>query len=128
MPDRRTLKDMARTLLEEAGYTDVNEAARVSPGVTVNFRGTGPDGTTRIFELGGVNTPARPGLSRVETVWKSIAKAAICHEVSPEIDVVVLTVGTIRGGPLAAVTGEGGPITAVIDASRDDALERILEL
>ncbi len=128
LPDRRTLKEMARTLLDDAGYTAVDEAARVSPGVTVNFRGVGPDGVTRIFELGGVNTPARPGLSRVENVWKSIAKAAICHEVSPEVDVVVLTIGTIRGGPLAAVTGDNSPIAAVIDASRDDALERIAEL
>ena len=128
LPDRRTLKDMARTLLDEAGYTDVDEAARVSPGVTVSFRGVGPDGVTRIFELGGVNTPARPGLSRVENVWKSIAKAAICREVAPDVDVVVLTIGTIRGGPFAAVSGDGGSITAVIDASRKDALERILAL
>jgi len=128
LPDRRTLKDMARTLLDEAGYVDVDEAARVSPGVTVSFRGVGPDGVTRIFELGGVNTPARPGLSRVDNVWKSIAKAAICREVAPETDVIVLTVGTVRGGPLAAVTGEGCPIAAVIDASRPDASERLLDL
>jgi site-specific DNA-methyltransferase (adenine-specific) len=128
VPDRRTLKDMARTLLNEAGYTGIDEAARVSPGVTVSFRGIGPDGVTRVFELGGVNTPARPGLSRVENVWKSIAKAAICREVAPDVDVVVLTVGAIRGGPLAAVSGDERLIAAVIDASRKDALERILAL
>ncbi len=127
-PDRRTLKEMARTLLDAAGYSAVEEAARVSAGVTVSFRGVGPDGVTRIFELGGVNTPARPGLSRVENVWKAIAKAAICQAVAPDIAVVVLTVGTIRGGPLAAVSGEGGPITAVIDVNRDDALARLLDL
>lgn len=128
LPDRRTLKEMVRTLLDEAGYTSVDEAVRVSPGVTISFRGVGPDGVTRLFELGGVNTPARPGLSRIENVWKSIAKAAICRQVIPDIDVVVLTVGTIRGGPLAAVSGDGGPITAVIDVDRDDALERLAEL
>lgn len=128
LPDRRTLKDLARELLDEAGYTDVDEAARVSPGVTVSFRGTGPDGIVRCFELGGVNTPARPGLSRIEYVWKTIAKAAICREVDPDVDVVVLTVGTIRGGPLGAVTGDDRPITTIIDVSRDDALERVQAL
>ena len=128
LPDRRTLKEMARTLLDEAGYTDVNEPARVSPGVTVNFRATSPEGVVRIFELGGVNTPARPGLSRVENVWKAIAKAAICREVEPDTDVIILTVGTIRGGPLAAVSGENGPIAAVIDASQPDAVDRIRSL
>ncbi|WP_394944050.1 DNA-methyltransferase [uncultured Ilumatobacter sp.] len=127
-PDRRTLKEMARTLLDEAGYTDVNEAARVSPGVTVNFQATSPEGVVRIFELGGVNTPARPGLSRVENVWKAIAKAAICREVRPDTDVIILTVGTIRGGPLAAVSGANGLITAVIDASQPDAVDRIRSL
>ena len=128
LPDRRTLKEMARTLLDEAGYTDVNEPARVSPGVTVNFRATSPEGVVRIFELGGVNTPARSGLSRIENVWKAIAKAAICREVEPDTDVIVLTVGTIRGGPLAAVSGDNGPITAVIDASQPDAVDRIRAL
>ena len=128
LPDRRTLKEMARTLLEDAGYADVQEAARVSPGVTVSFRGIGPDGAVRIFELGGVNTPARPGLSRVDNVWKVIAKAAICREVAPDVEFVVLTVGTVRGGPLAAVSGDGGPIAAVIDAGTDDAVDRILAL
>lgn len=128
IPDRRTLKEMARTLLGEAGYVDVVEAARVSPGVTVSFRALGPDGVTRIFELGGVNTPARAGLSRIENVWKVIAKAAICRQVDPDTDVVVLTVGTIRGGPLAAVSGDGGPVTAVIDVNLDDAGERIAAL
>jgi DNA modification methylase len=128
LPDRRTLKEMARTLLDEAGYTDVTEPARVSPGVTVNFRATSPEGVVRIFELGGVNTPARPGLSRVENVWKAIAKAAICREVEPDTDVIILTVGTIRGGPLAAVSGDNGPITAVIDASQPDAVDRIRSL
>ncbi len=128
LPERRTLKELARTLLDEAGYTDVEEGVRVSPGVTISFKATGPGGVTRFFELGGVNTPSRPGLSRLDYVWRSIAKAAICHEVAPDVDVVLLTVGTIRGGPLAAVTGDNGLITSIVDASSDDALERMRDL
>ena len=120
--DRRTLKEMARTLLDAAGYTHVDDNARVAPGVTVSFRATSPDGVVKLFELGGTHTPARPGLSRIDAVWRVIAKAAVVAEATPEAEFVVLTSGTVRGGPLAAVVGEGRPISAVVDVTRDDAV------
>ncbi len=82
--DRRTLKEMARTLLDEAGYTDLDEAVRIAPGVTVSFRATSPSGVVRLFELGGTHTPARPGLARIDAVWRVIAKAAVAAEAMPE--------------------------------------------
>ena len=121
--DQRTLKEIARTLLDEAGCTDVVENARVAPGVTVGFRATGPDGVERLYELAGVNTPARPGLSRIDAVWRTIAKASVAREVEPATPFVVLTPGAVRGGPMAAVVGEGRPIAQVIDVTGDDVLE-----
>jgi site-specific DNA-methyltransferase (adenine-specific) len=119
--DRRTLKEMARALLDDAGYTDVEESVRIAPGVTVSFRATGPDGVVRLFELGGTHTPARPGLSRVDALWRVVAKAAVAQQVARGLDFVVLTAGTVRGGPLAAVVGAGRPIDAVVDMTRADA-------
>jgi site-specific DNA-methyltransferase (adenine-specific) len=119
--DRRTLKEMARALLDEAGYTGVEESVRLAPGVTISFRATGPDGAVRLFELGGTHTPARPGLSRVDALWRVVAKAAIAQQVVPGSEFIVLTSGTVRGGPLAAVVGEGRPIAAVVDLTRADA-------
>ena len=75
-----------------------------------------------MFELGGTHTPARPGLSRIDAVWRVIAKAAVAAEAMPDVEFVVLTSGTVRGGPLAAVVGEGRPISAVVDVTRDDAV------
>ena len=124
-PDRRTVKEMARALLDEAGFTDVEDGVRISPGVTVSLRATGPDGVSRLFELGGVNTPARPGLGRIEAVWRTIAKASVAREVGRPEPFVVLTVGTVRGGPMAAVTGNGHPVAAVVDMTRPDAVERL---
>ena len=124
-PDRRTVKEMARALLDEAGFTDVEDGVRISPGVTVSLRATGPDGVSRLFELGGVNTPARPGLGRIEAVWRTIAKASVAREVGRPEPFVVLTVGTVRGGPMAAVTGDGHPVAAVVDMTRPDAVERL---
>jgi site-specific DNA-methyltransferase (adenine-specific) len=124
--DRRTLKEMARALLDAAGFVDVEENVRVAPGVTVSFRAGGLDGKARLFELGGAHTPARPGLSRLDAVWRTIAKAAIAHQTTPATEFVVLTSGSVRGGPLAAVVGDGGPIAAVIDVTGHEALERLV--
>ena len=126
--DRRTLKEMARTLLDDAGFVDVEENVRVAAGVTVSFRAVGPDGTARLFELGGAHTPARPGLSRLDAVWRTIAKAAIAHQAAPGTEFVVLTSGSVRGGPLASVVGGDGPISAVVDVAGTEAVERLVAL
>jgi DNA modification methylase len=126
--DRRTLKEMARTLLDAAGFVDVEETVRIAPGVSVSFRAIGPDGTTRLFELGGVHTPARAGVARIDAVWRTIAKAAIARESAQGVEYVVLTSGSVRGGPLASVVGEGGPIAAVIDVTRPEALDRLVDI
>jgi site-specific DNA-methyltransferase (adenine-specific) len=81
-----------------------------------------------LFELGGVHTAARAGLSRIDAVWRTIAKAAIARETAPEVDYIVLTSGSVRGGPLATVVGDGRPIAAVIDVTRPEAVERLVDV
>lgn len=130
-PDRRTVKEMARTLLADCGFETLDDNVRVAPGVTVSVRGTRTDGTSQVFEFGGVNTPSRPGMNRIDTVWKTIAKAAILQQSTIDDiagqSLIVLTAGTVRGGPLAAVTGAGRPIAAVIDMTLLDAAELLAE-
>jgi len=126
LPDRRTVKDMARSLLAKCGFETLDDNARVAPGVTVSVRGTRPDGLTQLFEFGGVHTPSRPGMSRIDTVWKTIAKASIVREADGGESLIVLTSGTVRGGPLSTVTGEDKPIAAVIDLTLDDAADRLV--
>ncbi len=123
--ERRTLKEIARTLLDEAGFVEIEENIRLSPGVTVSFRAVGPDGVARLFELGGTHTPARPGLARIDVVWRTIAKASIVHQVAPGIEFVVLTSGSVRGGPMASVSGAGRPIARVVDVTAPDAPGRL---
>lgn len=126
--DPRTLKEIARTFLADAGFEALDDNVRIAPGVTVSVRGTRSDGATRNFEFGGVNTPSRPGMSRIESVWKTIAKASILNEAGDGDGLIVLTTGTVRGGPLAAVTGSNKPIAAVIDMTLPDALERLADV
>jgi site-specific DNA-methyltransferase (adenine-specific) len=123
--DTRTLKELARSVLDAAGHTDVEENVRVAPGVTVSLRARGRDGVVRLFEIAGTHTPARPGLARIDTVWRTIGKAAIARESMPDTEFVVLTSGTVRGGPLAAVVGPGRPISAVVDVTRPDAVDAL---
>jgi site-specific DNA-methyltransferase (adenine-specific) len=80
---------------------------------------------SQLFEFGGVHTPSRPGMSRIEVVWKTIAKASILRESETGESLIVLTSGTVRGGPLASVTGSGRPIEAIIDMTLPDAAERL---
>jgi hypothetical protein len=46
----------------------------------------------------------------------------------PEIEFVVLTSGSVRGGPLATVVGAGGPIATIVDVTRPEALERLVAI
>ncbi|MFK8024052.1 MAG: site-specific DNA-methyltransferase [Ilumatobacter sp.] len=129
LPDRRTVKEMAKSLLADCGFDELDDNARVAPGVTVSVRGTRADGVSQLFEFGGVNTPARPGMNRIDQVWKTVAKAAVLRESNNDAvagqSLVVLTAGAVRGGPLATVTGAGRPIAAVIDMTSPDAAERL---
>lgn len=125
LPDRRTVKDMARSLLADCGFDTLDDNPRIAPGVTVSIRGQRADGVSQLFEFGGVHTPSRPGMTRVEAVWKTIAKASILRENGGDESLIVLTSGTVRGGPLSTVTGAGKPIAAVIDMTLDDAAERL---
>ncbi|MEP6298292.1 MAG: site-specific DNA-methyltransferase, partial [Ilumatobacter sp.] len=131
LPDRRTVKEMARTLLAECGFDTLEENVRVAPGVTVSVRAGRSDGVSQVFEFGGVNTPSRPGMNRIDTVWKTIAKAAVLQESTVDgvagQSLIVLTAGTVRGGPLATVTGPGRAIAAIIDMTLDDAADRLSE-
>ena len=125
LPDLRTLKEMARTLLSTSELDEIEENVRIAPGVTVSARGRTSDGRPQHFEFAGVHTPARPGTARLESVWKCIAKASLLREADPGSGLIVLTSGTVRGGPLSSVTGQGRPISAIIDVTQHDAGERL---
>lgn len=125
LPDQRTLKELARDLLVECGVEEFDENVRIAPGVTVSALVARSGRPPLHVEFAGVHTPSRPGLSRLEAIWKSIAKAAILRETDPAASLIVLTSGSVRGGPLGTVTGEGKPIAAVIDVTRPDAHERV---
>jgi hypothetical protein len=89
--------------------------------VQPTFRCRAADGTTWWFEVAGGRTGSRPGLLRLEHLWKAIAKGAVVAAAEPTHRYGVLAWGlpsSASGGKaLDTVTGPGKPVAAVVDLS-----------
>jgi site-specific DNA-methyltransferase (adenine-specific) len=125
-------KDLAKWLLNEAGFTQLDDKATVLPGVAPTLRAIDRNGMVWWFEVVGGRTSNRPGAQRLELLWRAISKAAIVREADPSACFAVLTVheptAASGGRALAAVTGSGKPVTAVVDMLSDDAVSRLSQL
>lgn len=123
----RGAKDVARALLEECGFGDLESGVMLG-GVEVSFRAHDTGGRPWHFDVAGGFTSHRPGLHRTDTLWKALGKALVLHEAEPKIPFVLLTTGVPAPpspGALALrqVCGPDKPIRAVVDMrSLDDRL------
>jgi site-specific DNA-methyltransferase (adenine-specific) len=113
--DGRTSKEIALAALAGAGFTNVERDVRLAPGATVSYAATSAEGRRFLFELAGGHTIVRPGLARIDVVWRTIAKAALAATVMPDVPFIALTEGRARGGPLPAAVGRERPISAIVD-------------
>ena len=88
-----------------------------------------PSGQVWWFEVVGGRTSNRPGAQRIELLWRAISKGAIVREVDPSCMVRRADRRPARSGiggrALAAVTGPGKPVTAVVDMLSDDAVSSV---
>jgi DNA modification methylase len=125
-------KDIAKWLLTEARFTQLDDKATVVPGVAPTLRAVAANGTVWWFEVVGGRTSNRPGAQRIELVWRAISKGAIVREVDPSAGFALLTVdqptAASGGRALAAVTGPGKPVTAVVDMLSPDAVSTLTRL
>lgn len=121
-------KELARALIEEAGFAGVRENQRQPGGVEVGFAATDHQGGVWLFDVAGGFTTHRPGVRRTEQLWKVLAKAAVLQSVGAG-PFVVLTAGDSSGvEPLVAATGEGKPVRAVVDLVAPAAAGALREL
>ena len=122
-------KDLARDMLATAGFTAIDDDATVTSGVQPTFRATDPAGRTWWFDVVGGRTSNRPGAQRIDLVWRAIARASIVHELDPQAQFAVLTVGlpsTASGGrAFQAVTGPDKPIGLLVDLLADDSAAQL---
>ena len=127
-------KELARELLELAGFARVESAPKVS-GVEMTFAGRDADGRRLVFDLCGAFTSARPGLKRPETLWRSVGRASTVRLLAADDDtdaVVLLTTdlpsrASSPGRALSAAVGAGGPVleVATLDPDGLSVLEQL---
>jgi DNA modification methylase len=111
----RAAKDIARGILEAAGFLGIRENLRVVAGVVVTYAASDRGGRTWLFEVAGGFTTHRPGLRRSDQVWRALGKAAVVHA-SGAGPFVLLTAGDPAGvAAITAATGPGKPLFAVVD-------------
>jgi DNA modification methylase len=123
-------KELARSVLVEAGFVDLADDIAVVPGVVLTWRASDGQGRTWWFDVAGGRTGSRPGLQRMEVLWRSIAKASVVAGATAGRDqYAVLAWGlpsaASGGRALQAVTGAGCPVAAVVDLSATDAIDRL---
>lgn len=70
-------RDIARLVIEQCGFTEINEDRRFGSGVEVNFVAKDAAGNRWFFDVSGAFTSSRAGLLRMDTVWKALGKAAV---------------------------------------------------
>lgn len=117
--------DVARALLNRAGFTDLAEGVRLPSGIDVTFTATDAHGRRCHIELAGGFSSSRPGLRRTDILWRTIAKASVIHAASAgdpahQPRVIVLTTDlpaakSPAAKALSEVVGHDRPIEAVVD-------------
>jgi hypothetical protein len=114
----RSAKDIARVLIQSAGFTDIAAGQRIGPGIVIDLVARDRHGDTWLFDVAGGLTSHRPGLERSDALWGALGRAAVVAEIHPGTPLVLLTTALPKPGgnkdALARVCGPGKPILAVI--------------
>jgi len=126
-------KDVARALLADAGFAEVDDRVRVRSGVTADLRGIDRSGRPWLFLVCGAFTSVRSGLDRGDVLWRALGRAAVIHEAEPKVPLVLLAAGVpSRSGAFTAAVhslcGPEKPVTAVVDLLGRDPLGRLREI
>ncbi len=127
----RAAKELARSAIEIAGFTDILNHQHQPGGIVVDFTAKDRRGKTWLFDVAGSFTSHRGGLKRTDTLWKALGKAAVLREVCNTPLVLLTTDIPTRGTGaevLKAVVGQKKPIHAVIEMLKPTGLEFLATL
>ncbi len=73
-------RDIAEQALRTAGFTDVEHAVGFTDlGVTADFRARDARGAVWLFLLSGAYSATRPGLERIDVLWRALGIASVLH-------------------------------------------------
>ena len=127
----KSAKELARSAIEIAGFTDILSNQHQPGGIVVDFTAKDRRGKTWLFDVAGSFTSHRGGLKRTDTLWKALGKAAVLREVCNTPLVLLTTDIPTRGTgaeALKAVVGQKKPIHAVIEMLKPTGLEFLATL
>jgi site-specific DNA-methyltransferase (adenine-specific) len=128
----RSAKDLARRALELAGFNEVDEHRRFPGGVEITFSVSDRLGSPLLVEVAGGFTNNHGGLTRGDTLWRTIAKAALLRELDASPLVVLTTElpapDSTAMDALKMISGVNKPIAHVIDLLAADAIEILRRL
>ena len=127
----KSAKELARSAIEIAGFTDILSNQHQPGGIVVDFTAKDRRGKTWLFDVAGSFTSHRGGLKRTDTLWKALGKAAVLREVCNTPLVLLTTDIPTRGTGaevLKAVVGQKKPIHAVIEMLKPTGLEFLATL
>jgi site-specific DNA-methyltransferase (adenine-specific) len=93
-------QDIAKARLEEAGFSSIEEKARVPKvGLQFNFKMLSEDGAGAWYvDVSGAFTTSRPGLMRTDTLWKMLGRLHVLKSFDSTAKVLVLTSNLPRPG------------------------------
>jgi DNA modification methylase len=117
----RQAKDLATVLLEECGFTDIRTDVKPRGlGIVLNLVAADQTGADWAFDVSGAFTSNPAGLRRADTLWKSLAKAAVLAESDSELPLVLLTTDAPAAGSaghqaMEVMRGPGHPIVDLIE-------------
>lgn len=118
----KAAREIARAVIEAAGFKDIRENQRRGAGVEVDFSAIDESGRLWLFDVTGSFTSERSGLQRTDTLWKALATAAVLHETSKAAPVPLILLTTDRPNKgnagheaLRALSGHGKPVHAVVE-------------
>ena len=123
-----TAAALAESAVRNTGFEVRQRNKRIpGSGVTIGLVATDRLSVTWFFEIAGPNTSRRGGLSRAESVWRTLGRvAALRGSLGPEARIAVLTT-SMPQGPGAEPLRAAGPglIFDVIDVLSSDGLDRL---
>ncbi len=128
----RAAKTIARSVIEAAGFTDIQDDQRQPGGVEVSFTARDLKGKLWYFDVTGGFTTHRAGLKRADALWKALGKAAVLQQIG--ITSFVLLTTDVPGRPgagaeaLRQVTGPKKPVHAVIEMLKPSGLDQLRSL
>lgn len=127
--DGKKAQDLARAVLDFAGFTDITDKVPARNGVELNFMATDKRGRPWYFDVSGAFTSARAGLKRTDTLWKALGKASVWSSgASGPVPIIFLTTDLPpRGsaGHQALRAARGFTFVDAIEMQSDEHFERL---